>query len=521
MNQYYLTEWAADTKSDDVIIHIYTIPLVEENTRHSFGGGIAYDLSKENGYQTIIFYEQYIASYEKIHNWRDKSFLKYECRTIRKESSVEKKLLERLIKRELENNAREQYVMDKGAFRLKKPKSIRTNEFRIYPAIDLSVTVEESGDIIMGFDYKHRFEYTQSIDQIIMKDQEAIKKGTRLVDPTNKKTHEYLFKEIAPYKAGDESPFLKESVINYYRRIKKEWKIKGITNESMVVHVETKQGQIFPYLPNLLKISCSLEQLPTHLKNIAIKEIKLSPHEKMTELLNETTKILSYTKYLKFSKRNVLVNNLGYNVKYVENPVLRFGNDVTSKNINQGFQNGGIFSGKAAKVSFFVDPVLQLDPYVRKQVGLFLALLTKESAKLGVKLEVSLKPQGLRGKLDNQLFNSNELPLELKSIGGYFEGTVIVLTAKGSTENAYRSVKKEFGGRQDIVTQFVEFDEKLLDLSKSKYSILNILLGIYVKSGLQPWVLGENLSSDCFIGLDVSHENGRHSSGIILRRYCI
>ncbi len=44
---------------------------------------------------------------------------------------------------------------------------------------------------------------------------------------------------------------------------------------------------------------------------------------------------------------------------------------------------------------------------------------------------------------------------------------------------------------------------------------MNILLGLYAKSELQPWILKTPLNSDCFIGLDVSHEDGRHTSGIV------
>ena len=36
-----------------------------------------------------------------------------------------------------------------------------------------------------------------------------------------------------------------------------------------------------------------------------------------------------------------------------------------------------------------------------------------------------------------------------------------------------------------------------------------------MKSGMQPWVLAGWRHSDCFIGLDVSHEDGKSAAGII------
>ena len=55
-----------------------------------------------------------------------------------------------------------------------------------------------------------------------------------------------------------------------------------------------------------------------------------------------------------------------------------------------------------------------------------------------------------------------------------------------------------------------------IDNKRGKESIfLNILLGIYCKSGIQPWVLANGLSADCYIGLDVCRENNMSTAGLI------
>lgn len=41
------------------------------------------------------------------------------------------------------------------------------------------------------------------------------------------------------------------------------------------------------------------------------------------------------------------------------------------------------------------------------------------------------------------------------------------------------------------------------------------MLGLYAKSGIQTWALAKPLNSDCFIGLDVSRENGVNKSASV------
>ncbi len=514
-NQYYFSEWLASTKASSLKIHLYTIPLSDEENRYSQGGKIVYNLSKQNNFQTIVFFGQYVASFFEISCWDNHECIKYEERSIFLERSFERELLERLVKKELEQRSRSTHVMDRGAFRLKKTKSINKSELLIYPAIQIDVKVNENNEIYVGFNYTHRFEYRDNLLILLNKGESNIAKGISVVDPNNSRTHEYEFIEIAPYKAGEESPYLKESVISYYARKGDTKKLLSVTEESLIVHVKSKEGKVFPYLPQLLKLSCSLESLPMHLRNTASKTVKMSPKEKMTELFKETRELLLKLPMLEFPKENVRAVNLGYEIRNANTPVLKFGKELTMTKISEGLKKGGVYKGKEARVSFFVDPLLQQNEETRRNVGKLTKLLIEKSFELGVNLIVSEKPRELRGKLEKNFFNSADLAYELKSISKSFEGTVIVIASEQFINNAYKTIKKEFGGKQDIVTQFISFSNDLLELSKSHYTILNILLGIYVKSGLQPWVLGENLNSDCFIGLDVSHEDGKHASGII------
>lgn len=515
MRQYFLSEWLADTNVKDIPIHIYTFPLNEKDERHSAGGLISSNLSKINNFQPIIFYEQYIASFHEITEWDKHTFIKHECRVIHPEKELERKLFERLLKKEIINLAiKKDYKIDRSYIRLKKkPEIFGKNELLVFPALFLSVTVEPSGNIFVGFEYTHRFEYTANLLHLINTKSPVVKQGVTVIDVTNPKSYEYEFIEVAPYTAGQESPYLKESVIDYYKRNNKFWKLKGVQENSMIVHVKGNNGDILPYLPQLLKLSCSFNTLPPYLHYVVSKSIKLSPEKKMRPLLQEAYKLLSQLSIVHFPKENCLVEKLGYDVKCANDPILKFGKNITHTNIYSGLPKGGIYSGKEAHVSFFVDPELRKSK--EQDILKFIKLLKAEAENLGVNLIISKKPNRLREKLDYHIFSSTDITLQLKGLPKFFEGTVIVLTTENNSQNAYKPIKRELGGKQDIVTQFVIYDDSLLDIRKSRYNILNILLGIFVKSGIQPWILAENLNSDCFIGLDVSHEEGKHSSGII------
>jgi hypothetical protein len=511
VKHYYLTEWLSSTNVKDIPLHIYKIPFKDINNRHTEGGEVAYHLRKNNNFQTLVFYDQYIAAFEELVNWGEQSYLSHNLGIINPEKSIDRTLMERLIKKEIEKKAYPHFILDKGNFRYKKEEPIHTTELSIFPSIHLDITVESSGTVVIGFEYKHQFEFNRTIAS----DLASIQPGTRIVDSSNKQAYEYIFKEVAPYKAGDQSPYLGESIISYYLRKEQYSKLNAINEGSPVVHVVSREGKVFPYLPQLLKLRCSFDQIPNHLRNLVNKTIKLSAHEKMSNLLNTVNHLVSSLEKINFPKKNVFAENLGYRVKYLPKPNLLFGGNYITSNINKGLTNGGVFKGNVAKVSFFVDPILQGNTTIKRQIKDFIDILSRQSDQLGVNLDISKKPVEIRGKLHPELFSSRELIYELKTLGKHFEGTVIVLGTEQSMVDAYIPVKREFGGRQDLVTQFVNFSPKLLDLSKSHYHIMNILLGIYVKSGIQPWILNDSLHSDCFIGLDISHENGKHTSGII------
>lgn len=489
---------------------------MEKDNRHSALGKTRYQLLKVNKDHPIVFNDLYIASFNEIMNWKktDYKYISYEKRPIDLNNPTEIALLERLIKAELFHQTMKDYVDDHGVLRAKNPKKVIGNKVMIFEAFYFDIQITTSGEIYIGFDLKHRFEFRETLEEILLHNQYNLKKGEKVTDYINKRTYEYTFEEIASYTASEKSPLLNQSIFSYYEQKNQAWKIKNIPSDAFVVHVKNKEGQVFPYLARFLKRTCTFDKIPIGLIDDVNKEIKLEPNKRMEPLFKKVFDLLNKIPNLNFPKKNVLIGNSRYSSRLLESPSLTFGGGIKGSKIPRGLDKGGVFSPKNIKVSFFVDPDLHSS---KKLVYEFINELKKASENFKVQLEVSYKPAAIREKLTKKLFQSKQLSLVLKSISNDFEGTVVVIGTRKNINKAYTEIKKEFGGKSDLNTQFVGFDEVFMEEIRQKkmFKLYNILLGIYAKSGVQPWVLGDQLFSDCFIGLDVSHFDGKHSSGIV------
>ena len=148
----------------------------------------------------------------------------------------------------------------------------------------------------------------------------------------------------------------------------------------------------------------------------------------------------------------------------------------------------------------------------------FLNDIISKSKDLGVEINtdksyINLTPINIK--------NENVFELNIIQIIENYNNPVLVILEKENIDKYYETLKKIFGGRNSIATQFVDLDtikrcDPKIDNKRGKESIfLNILLGIYCKSGIQPWVLANGLSADCYIGLDVCRENNMSTAGLI------
>ncbi len=158
MNQYYITECIANENASNIPLHIYTVSLLNLNQKYSFVHHIVYELRKRNANVTIAAHGQYIASFQEIVHWGDHKYIKHEYRAIECSNAAERTVLERLLKQELIERCKMNINLQ-GFVLFETEQSIEMNEIIVHPAIYLSFTVEENGNILIGFEYQHRFEY--------------------------------------------------------------------------------------------------------------------------------------------------------------------------------------------------------------------------------------------------------------------------------------------------------------------------------------------------------------------------
>lgn len=206
------------------------------------------------------------------------------------------------------------------------------------------------------------------------------------------------------------------------------------------------------------------------------------------------------------------------------------------------FEERKNYRGGEMTISLFVDETALSESIDKVFVYKYFCVLREIARKHGVKIDISNQTKSISGKLNHEFFNNFDW--QIKEHEAVFKNTTVLAVLSVPHLDLYEPFKKEFGGNWDISSQVISVDRlkefhKMLSSNKElsfnpkddeavkrialsvqndknlSYTFYNILLGLYVKSGMQPWVLNKKTNSDCFIGLDVSHEKGRSTAGII------
>ncbi|CAH1209613.1 hypothetical protein PAECIP111893_03075 [Paenibacillus plantiphilus] len=483
------------------------MPVRNVFEQHNENGQACSALRRLNKSQVIDFYEQFIASWEPIKDWGDYTFTNYECRPINPSIPTEREILERLILRRLESiQPRNEIAAGSRRFTWLKAEKV-VQGVSIHRVIQCDVTINIRGTITIGFDLHHSFRTNESIYDLMKSN--AIIKGERVVDKYN--NLHYQLEEVSEATISDVIPELNQSVIDYFVKERKQaWKVEKLDPKMPVVYLKMNNGLRAAYAPAMLQKELTFESLPTAVVRQTSDVYKQNANQKIKILLEEIQKILARNDKLAFSKSKLLVQQNGYNVKQLLNPNLAFGKGIIQSQLKSGLDKGGVVAPQAVSINLLVYPELidtKLDA-----ITAFNEKLSALSYKWGVSLSIMKKSGSYRNKTID-FTNPHQFAVLLKELtkSSFQELTLVIITEK-IAGMWYDAIKKEFGGNAAVPTQFITMET----LQKADdYIIGNLLLGLYSKSGIQPWVLSSSLSSDCFIGLDVSHEGGRHSAGIV------
>lgn len=506
-----ITEFKNNLNSNDIKVWVYTLPVKDLNTKHNENYKVVQGLKKLNkNNQIIVFNEHIIGSFEEINNWGEYKYINCEFREVDITIQTEKKVLERLLLEEIKSN------IDKLTYEIEKnDKSIyikqplyNKNNLRMKRKIEFDINIEQNREIIIGFTLSHGFDYIDTLERDLQLNR--VLPGDKVKDFYNNNT--YKFKQIAPFTISDKNEYLQSSIIDYYNNKGQGYIVSKLDPATKVVLVETDKGQVFPYIPNRLKKVCDFGNLSGNIIKECNKYMKLKSNDRMKISIDTATNILKNSKYIKFDKKNMLIENLGYKKQDVNNPKFIFGNGSMHSSILYGLKNNGSYEQKEIEISYFIDPHIANNRSKLDKVIDFTQKLEEFSNSMGINIKREKSNVDFKSI---RVENKDLFERDLRDIVENYKNPTIVIMEENNCENYYNLVKKIFGNKNHIPTQFISLSTLNYNEKSKDALFLNILLGVYGKSGIQPWVLSKPLNADCYIGLDVSREDKLNTAGII------
>ena len=504
-----ITEFKNELKSSDIKIWIYTLPVKDLDKKHRENYDNIKFLKKENKDILIIeFNENLIGSFDEIKNWGEIKYTKGEYRNIQANISTERKLLERMLLQEIRQSSdRLKYEIinnEKNCVYIKQALLNKDNII-LKRKINFDVNINEDENIIVGFDLSHSYDYISTLAEEL----NIVGPGDKVKDYYNHIVYEFV--SVAEFSISDVNEYMQCSIIDYYKNKNQSYIVDKLNPKTKAVLV-SKNKNIFPYIPNRLKRVCDYGNLESRILKECSEHTKLSAHKKMKLSIDITEDVLVNSQYTKFNKKNMLIENLGYKKHTLPKPRFIFGNSKKHSSILYGLPENGCYENREINIMYFIDPNILKNKSKYDKMLKFSLNLEQFSKDMGVVL--NRQKSNVSFKSIN-IDNKDKFECDIRRIVDNYKNPVIVIMDDENCEKYYSSIKKIFGNKHNIATQFISFSTLNYNEKNKNAVLLNILLGIYGKSGIQPWILDGKLTADCYIGLDVSRENKLSTAGII------
>lgn len=543
MLEAYISEAMAKQLVIEIPIHIYEFAVEDQTRKYQGVANIYWSWKRANQYIPIGFHQSTIASFQPILEMDGFQPISYQQRTIDSSNSFERTLLEKLIKDSFLVVGQQSLYLKRVGSDLQEWQARKIGDVLIYPALSIHVNIINNR-VCIGFNMTHKFEYSFTLQQMIEQGNTP-SEGMKIIhsDPTTNFTYE--FDRIADYSVMDICPLLKKSIYQYYVDKGKQAVIKTLHPNVKVIYAKTKDQASLSYAASVLKPLCSFETMKPHERKRVMDALKLKPDERMKKMLRQMMEIIKRYPYLEFEHNPFLIEHNDYKMIKLEDPTIHL--DKIYKKPLHGLKNGRIFKGGTIRLSIFLDEDFNKKLGITKTtVYQFIKIIESIAIQHGVEFDINTKTQETRGKFTEEFFQ--QFSWEIGNLESIFKGTTVLafITEEHLSKmpiKIYSEFKRQFGGKWDLSSQVLteksiqsfknilkqhkleDFNvhdnlacQKVANTVKNSalsFTIFNILLGLYVKSGMQPWVLAERTYSDCFIGLDVSHEDGKSAAGIM------
>ena len=504
-----ITEFKNELKSSDIKIWIYTLPVKDLDKKHRENYDNIKFLKKENKDILIIeFNENLIGSFDEIKNWGEIKYTKGEYRNIQANISTERKLLERMLLQEIRQSSdklKYEIINNEKNCVYIKQALLNKDNIILKRKINFDVNINEDENIIVGFDLSHSYDYISTLAEEL----NIVGPGDKVKDYYNHIVYEFV--SVAEFSISDVNEYMQCSIIDYYKNKNQSYIVDKLNPKTKAVLV-SKNKNIFPYIPNRLKRVCDYGNLESRILKECSEHTKLSAHKKMKLSIDITEDVLVNSQYTKFNKKNMLIENLGYKKHTLPKPRFIFGNSKKHSSILYGLPENGSYENREINIMYFIDPNILKNKSKYDKMLKFSLNLEQFSKDMGVVL--NRQKSNVSFKSIN-IDNKDKFECDIRRIVDNYKNPVIVIMDDENCEKYYSSIKKIFGNKHNIATQFISFSTLNYNEKNKNAVLLNILLGIYGKSGIQPWILDGKLTADCYIGLDVSRENKLNTVGII------
>ena len=491
----------------------------------------------------LAFNQSTIVSFEPVQHLVGYEPINYEQKTLNTNNLFERTLLERLVKDSFLAIGQHNLKLKRVGTDLQEWKAKMIGNILIYPALSFHVNIVNNR-VCIGFHMTHKFEYNYTLQQMIERGVN-IEEDTKIIHSDIKNNYTYEFEKVAGYSVRDVCPILKKSIHQYYVD-KGDMKAAETLHAGInVIYAKAQNLSSLSYAANFLKPLCSFETMkPSEAKQVN-DALKLTPDERMKKMLRQMKNLLNVYPYLQFEHNPFLIAHNDYEQVIIQDPPIYF--EKVYKKPSQGLKNGKLFKGGTINISVFMDEAFENMIGISKTVAFkFTRIIQNLAGQHGVTIHINTATRETKGKFTEAFFQ--QFAWEIKNLEKTFSNTTVLafITEEHLTKlpiKIYAEFKRQFGGKWDISSQvltekslqaferllkqhnleaFNAHDEVLcshvaniVKNSPLSFTVFNILLGIYVKSGMQPWVLAERTYSDCFIGLDVSHEDGKRAAGIM------
>lgn len=528
---HIITEWLLDINENDLTFYIYKI----DNITFKDIWVVSQSMQKEYG--ILSFYGLYVATWNQF-NFKNVNIANKnielniaDCKTIKNYMFVKKKLLQDLIIQSIKmsqtNNEIWRPVKD-NTFITYKGKIVNIfygkkvcDVVEVYKKLKLFCNIKSDGSIYISF-YPSLF----TVSLLNLSQITDIKKGDSLIDVINggkiiyDKISDYSNIDVIPELSMSIKDFLQSKDINTIIEYNKD-DINLVLNENKIdINIREKLKEIKDNKLVLGHYEDFFRKMDKYYKpksySFCAQSLRLDKNRYMLRSnFNEEFNVIDAVEYVKSMINNTNkfgntlikfgvdgINLLNQKFDYYNLTVPNYiiGDNISKdgKNIKSLLDINGVIKTNYRKYKIHVDIISLIK-------NNFVEILVKniKDCSVNYKMNINFEDIKYTEKIDD-LYIKNIYKNNVKNSRPVF---VIF----DGTNSEYQRIKRIFA-KWGVSNQMINYN-KLKNLEKdfNKDKILNILLGLYFKMGKYPWMLDYKFNANCFVGLDISHENNKHT----------